>query len=113
MRTQPLRHPFEVEERTRESRGQLELATPPPDLALQVSGGLAEPLEAHASPVHGVQLGQRVDESFADPGSCRRVALESRGQAIADHDPLGALHQVEGDPDDRGVVAGQEGTRRP
>jgi hypothetical protein len=75
-------------------------------LALEVAARLAEALEARL-PVDGVDLGERVDELFADvPALGRRV--ERRGHAGRDDVAVHALHHVERCADDGLVVADRE-----
>ena len=44
-----------------------------PQLALQVAARLAEALQAHRLPVHGVDLDERVDQLLGDPRALRRA----------------------------------------
>ena len=77
-----------------------------PHLALEVARRLAEALQAARLPVDGVDLHERVDQLVADP-----LRLHPGGQLVAEHDPLDALHHVEGDAEQGLVLAGREDLR--
>ena len=86
-------------------------AAEPAKLAIEVTGRLAEPVEAAGGPVHGVHLRERVDELLGDPPALVR-SVERIGHGSRDHRPLEILHHVEGNAEHRLVVARVEHARR-
>jgi hypothetical protein len=81
--------------------------TEPPQLPLQVSGRLAEPLEAGCDPVDRMQLHERIDELVGDPLALS-VGGERPRDLLGDHLSLNPLHDVERGADHGGVLAHRE-----
>ena len=65
-----------LERRVALDPGRVPLPGPPPDLALQVAGGTAELAQADRLGVHGVQVGQHVDQALADRAALRAYLAE-------------------------------------
>ncbi len=82
----------------------------PPQLALQIAGRLAEPIEADLSPVDLVQLDQRVEQLVSDPLSVLG-RVERLRNARRDDVALHLLHHVERCSDDLDVVTHREDSR--
>jgi hypothetical protein len=85
--------------------GAHQLRRPAADLALDVAGGFAQPVEAYRRPVQEVDVGQGVDQLFRQAQARPLVRLVGGRQLAADGDPVHSLHQVEGRADHLEVVA--------
>ena len=83
-----------------------------PQLALEVAGRLAEPLEPDRRPIHRVELDQRVDQLVGDPGALLG-RVERGGIASVITSPCDPLHHVERRADHGRVVAHRQHLRHP
>src|SRR5439155_18080291 len=86
---------------------------PAADLAREEALRLAQGLETHPPRVDGLELDEGVDQHLGElaVGDGVAAAAELGRDEAAHHDAPAPLHDEEGRPDDRGIVAVEIGAR--